>query len=342
MSYLKLLTAHREVNKLLTKLALGMGKEELNRRVVDLSESWFGERRASILRLDRQSQQLYVEYAPSLPDFYNQAVEGVVIGPTVGSCGAAAYSKTIVVVEDINQHPNWNFFSAITQQANLHACWSVPILSSTDAAMGTFAIYSHEPSSPQPYELEVLQMLASLYAVAWEKYELEDQLHYHARYDSLTGCLNRRALLQQASDCLNTDLDYVACFFADIDRFKQINDRYGHEVGDRVLAQVGGVFNQTFDGLSLNGRYGGDEFVAFAFSDDKKTFSRLEKQFTQSLQDLVLVEGLEVHVSLGKSVCEVGRLVSLQQLIQQADKKMYQIKHANRCDPDQDTYSVSR
>lgn len=93
MSYLKLLTAHREVNKLLTKLALGMGKEELNRRVVDLSENWFGERSASILRLDRQSEQLYVEYAPSLPDFYNQAVKGVVIGPTVGSCGAGRLFK---------------------------------------------------------------------------------------------------------------------------------------------------------------------------------------------------------------------------------------------------------
>lgn len=342
MSYLKLLTAHREVNKLLTKLALGMGKEELNRRVVDLSESWFGERRASILRLDSQHNTLHVEHAPSLPEFYNSAVDGVEIGPEVGSCGAAAYSKQSVVVDNIHQHPNWLSFSDLARQANLHACWSVPILSSTQTAMGTFAIYSHEPAKPEEHELEVLQMLASLYAVAWEKYELEHQLHYHARYDSLTGCLNRRALLQQASDCLNTELTYVACFFADIDRFKQINDVYGHEVGDRVLAQVGEIFHHTFNRCSINGRYGGDEFVAFAFSDDKQVFTQLGEQFIEQLATLTPAEDLQVRVSVGKAVSEVRRLISLQQLIKQADQKMYQAKHANRCDQDHGNSAAMR
>ncbi|UPQ87393.1 sensor domain-containing diguanylate cyclase [Vibrio sinaloensis] len=342
MSYLKLLTAHREVNKLLAKLALGMGKEELNHRVVDLSESWFGERRASILRLDNQDKRLYLEYAPNLPEFYNQAIEGVSIGPNVGSCGAAAYRKSTVVVDNINQHINWAPFTSLTQQANLHACWSVPILSSKKSAMGTFAIYSHEPSTPEAHELEVLEMLASLYAVAWEKYELEHQLHYHARYDSLTRCLNRRALLQRARDCLNTDLDYVACFFADIDQFKQINDHYGHEVGDKVLAQVGECFNQIFTACSLNGRYGGDEFVTFAFANDLQAFEEVEQKFNQQIEQLAVVDGLTVRVSLGKAVAKVFEVASLQQLIKQADQAMYQIKHANRCDQDHGNSAAMR
>ncbi|MFB9214709.1 sensor domain-containing diguanylate cyclase [Vibrio sinaloensis] len=330
MCHGSLLQAHREVNKLLGKLALGMGQAELNKRVVSLSETWFGQRRASILRLGSNKQQLYLEYAPNLPDFYNQAIEGVHIGPEVGSCGAAAYLKESVVVEDINTHPNWAPFTELTQQSNLHACWSVPILSSKDSVMGTFAIYSSEPSSPTPNELEVLEMLAALYAVAWEKYQLEHQLHYYASFDSLTGCLNRRALLHRASDALNADHTYIACFFADIDKFKQINDRYGHEVGDKVLASVGHAFKQVFHQPGLCGRYGGDEFVAFAFSEDEIQLEQLKSQVEQALALLAPVEGLNIRVSIGSSVRKLSELCSLQRLIQLADHQMYQVKHANR------------
>ncbi|MEX0333866.1 diguanylate cyclase [Vibrio tubiashii] len=335
MSHLELLTAHREVNKLLAKLALGMGKEELNRRVVDLSESWFGERRASILRLEPNTAKLYLEYAPSLPKLYNDAIEGVEIGANVGSCGAAAYLKQTVVIEDINLHPNWAPFLSLTTQANLRACWSVPILSSEDTAMGTFAIYSSTPSAPAAHELEVLEMLASLYAVAWEKYQLEEQLYYHARYDSLTKCLNRSALLDQVADCLNTDLQYVSCFFADIDQFKLINDRFGHEVGDKVLSTVGALLNQTFKGCSLKGRYGGDEFVVFSFSDSREVFTELEEMFNQQLKNVSPIEGLTIKVSVGKAVCEVSRVTSLQSLIKLADQQMYKVKHQRRHDKDQ-------
>lgn len=334
MSQLALLAVHREVNKLLGKLALGMGREELNKRVVRLSEHWFGERKASILRLEAASGRLYLEYAPSLPEHYNDAIEGVEIGPTVGSCGAAAYLKQTTVVEDINTHPNWAPFVPLTSQVNLHACWSVPILSSDQQVMGTFAIYSSVPSAPADHELEILQMLASLYAVAWEKYQLEERLYYQAHYDSLTQCLNRSALLQQAGECLKTDLSYVACFFADIDKFKQINDRYGHEVGDKVLARVGELLNQTFRECSIIGRYGGDEFVAFAFSNDKAYFAELEANFNQQLENISPEKGLSVHVSVGKSVSEIYCLTSLQSLIKQADQQMYKVKHSTRHDED--------
>lgn len=332
MCHESLLQAHREVNKLLAKLALGMGKEELNKRVVLLSETWFGQRKASILRLGGNQQQLFLEYAPNLPEAYNLAIEGVHIGPEVGSCGAAAYLKQTVVVENINTHPNWSPFIQLTQRSNLHACWSVPILSSKDSVMGTFAIYSSEPSSPTPNEVEVLEMLASLYAVAWEKYQLEHQLHYHASFDCLTGCLNRRALLHRASDALNADHRYIGCFFADIDQFKQINDRYGHEVGDQVLASVGRVFKQVFELPAMSGRYGGDEFVAFAFSEDERQLDHLELLVNQELALLDPIEGLKIRVSVGNSVRKVSELCSLQRLIQLADRKMYQVKHRNRSD----------
>ena len=85
-----LLEAHRSVNQLLRKLALGMDRNLLNQRVIDLSEQMFGQRMASILLVDPEAQTLHVEYAPHLPEFYNQKIEGTKIGVGVGSCGEAA------------------------------------------------------------------------------------------------------------------------------------------------------------------------------------------------------------------------------------------------------------
>lgn len=326
----ELLKAHREVNSLLTKLALGMGRSELNQKVVAMAENWFGERFASILKLDEAKQRLHLEFAPTLPAFYNQAIEGVEIGPLVGSCGAAAYLKESVVVSDINVHPNWAPFTELTQKAGLHACWSVPIMSSQNSVMGTFAIYSRSPSAPSEHELEVLEMLASLYAVAWEKFQLEEQLTFHANHDSLTGCLNRRALIANSQYLLKLENQYVICFFADVDKFKSINDDFGHRAGDNVLSLVGQAFQSIFNTSGLCGRYGGDEFIAFAYADDVVQLVEREHALKDLLGNIYLDGQKKVHISLGKAVANTSDLASLEELIQIADKSMYQIKHAKR------------
>ncbi len=143
----KLLQAHRAVNSLLGKLALGLEKDQLNQEIISLSEHLFGERKASILRFDPQQNSLHVEYAPSLPDFYNQAIEGVRVGEKVGSCGAAAFLRQTVVAENINHHSNWQPYLALTQKANLHACWSVPFCHKMSKCWGPllFTVISRLP-----------------------------------------------------------------------------------------------------------------------------------------------------------------------------------------------------
>ncbi|MFX8797546.1 GAF domain-containing protein, partial [Acinetobacter baumannii] len=79
--------------------------------------------------------------APSLPEAYNQAIHGVAIGPKVGSCGTAAFTRQRVVVEDIATDPLWTDYRHVALAAGLHACWSQPIFASTGQVLGTFAIY---------------------------------------------------------------------------------------------------------------------------------------------------------------------------------------------------------
>ena len=120
---------------------------------------------ASVLMLDESGRRLRCGASTGLPEFYNQAIDGLEIGPQVGSCGAAAYSGQRVVVEDIETHPNWIPFRSLARQAGLRACWSEPILSSAGKVVGTFAVYSLQPATPKGddlYQLEEASRLAGL------------------------------------------------------------------------------------------------------------------------------------------------------------------------------------
>lgn len=329
----RLLDAHRAVNRLLGKLALGMERDSLNHEVIKLSEHLFGKRQASILRLHPDTNTLHLEFAPHLPDFYNQAIEGVPIGPDIGSCGAAAFLKQTVVVSDIDHHANWAAFLELTKQAQLRACWSVPIIASDGHVLGTFAIYSNTPSEPHPYELEVLEMLAALYAVALEKYRLEEQLHFHASRDPLTHCFNRRALLTEVDRKINHKCArsaVVGCFFVDIDEFKYINDRFGHETGDQVLVLVAEHLKQAFRSCSVIGRYGGDEFVGFSCFHDLDTYQNFTTRLVQELNQVCQLEEYKVKASIGAAWSTMSERAVLQELIQKADVAMYQNKRAKR------------
>ena len=130
----------------------------------------------SILQLDETGQRLIHGAAPSLPDFYNQAMDGVEIGPEIGSCGAAACTGQRVIVGDIQTHPNWGPFREVAARAGLGACWSEPIKSSAGKVMGTFAIYHHEPEEPGPAELQLIEQSANLAAIALERSRVSQAL----------------------------------------------------------------------------------------------------------------------------------------------------------------------
>src|SRR5262249_58242587 len=86
---------------------------------------------------------------PSLPATYRRAIDGVTIGPEVGSCGAAAYHRRPVVVRDIAADPLWKEFRDLAVHHGLLACWSAPILTPGAECLGTFAMYYREPRRPR-------------------------------------------------------------------------------------------------------------------------------------------------------------------------------------------------
>ncbi|MEO8495673.1 MAG: ATP-binding protein [Planctomycetota bacterium] len=122
----------------------------------------------SVLILDQETRRLHLGAAPRLPQFYNEAVDGLQSGPATGSCGTAAHTGQRVIVADIRNHPYWTAYLPVIERLDLRACWSEPILSLDKTVLGTFAMYYREPRDPVPLELELIEIAAQLAAIAIE------------------------------------------------------------------------------------------------------------------------------------------------------------------------------
>ncbi len=134
----------------------------------------------SILLLDAPSGRMKHGAAPSLPADYLAAIDNFQIGMGVGSCGTAAWLGESVIVADIDHHPYWQLYLELTQQADLHACWSVPFKSETGAVLGTFAIYHRTPCEPVSADLALIHEFACLTALAVQKVHAAETLRQAA------------------------------------------------------------------------------------------------------------------------------------------------------------------
>ncbi len=137
---------------------------------------------SSFLLLDATGTHLRHGAAPRLPQRYIEAIDGVAIGPSGGSCITAAYRAAPVVVSDIAADPLWAAYRHLPLAHGLRACWSTPILSAEGTVLGTFAMYYREPRSPSPHDLSVLAQVAAVAAVAIKQKQAEASLRRSEAY----------------------------------------------------------------------------------------------------------------------------------------------------------------
>jgi PAS domain S-box-containing protein len=116
--------------------------------------------------------------APNLPPSYNEAIVGRPINPHSGPCAIAAFLKEQVIIADVASDLQWDSsgWGPLTLSYGLRACWSTPILSSENAVLGTFALYSREPGEPTPQLQDVIEQMTHLAAVAIERQRAVEQL----------------------------------------------------------------------------------------------------------------------------------------------------------------------
>jgi PAS domain S-box-containing protein len=211
----QLLEGENEVLKLIIDRAPLTSILEAIVRVAERQSS--GGLLASILLLDETGTHLRHGAAPSLPADYSRAIDGLAIGPGVGSCGTAAYRGEMVVVSDIATDPLWKDFQSLAAQHGLRACWSAPILSARRAVLGTFALYYNRPCSPGADDEAIIQILTRTAALAIEHCRAENELaESEERFRSLTRCAPLGVFMIDADGAFN----YVNPRFIEIGAFE--------------------------------------------------------------------------------------------------------------------------
>ena len=161
----------------------------LNLLCKNIEEQAFGAL-CSILLLDDSGSLLCHAAAPSLPEEYNKVIEGTRIGMNVGSCGTAAFTGQEVVVSDIATDQRWAKYWKLPLSYGLRACWSKPILSTSGAVLGTFAVYYNRVRTPDPAERLLMERAVHMASIvigrkrAAEKLR-QVQLHQRAILDNI-------------------------------------------------------------------------------------------------------------------------------------------------------------
>ena len=264
-----------------------------------------------------------------------------------GTVGQTLRSGEVFVVNDIAQEPTLAHIKGRARLHNLASAITLPLIFES-GPLGCLTIYSQHREHFGQEECQLLKRLAdnlvfglNALRTLQESQHQSAEIHYLAYTDALTGLPNRRHLIHY----LNNMLDVAehsetsgAVLFIDLDRFKLINDALGHEVGDRVLIQVG----QRLKGAVRNDdqviRQGGDEFLVLMNHDPRQGGASTREQVITNacaladriidhVSEPMLEGGFTHHIgaSIGISLFpDHGRDATL--LIENADKAMFEAK----------------
>jgi GAF domain-containing protein len=151
---------------ILEMLAAGAELPDVLTAVTLALESHMPDTRCSVLLYDQATRRLWHGAAPSLPTAYNEAIDGVEVGPRAGSCGTAAHLAEQIVAADITLDPRWEGFRELAAAHGLRACWSSPIRGREGEVIGTFAVYHAVPHTPSRRESRLVDRYRDLAAVA--------------------------------------------------------------------------------------------------------------------------------------------------------------------------------
>ncbi len=319
--------------KALEMIATRKPLEQILTQLVNMVERQYPEMIAAVSLL--RDGRLYITAAPNLPEAVRLGLNGVRVGPTAGSCGAAAYWGEPVYVGDIATDPLWDEHKAPALANQIAACWSAPILAGNGKALGTFAVFRRNPSRPDRDQAALLLTTSGTAAIAIEQRQLTDQLAYQAHHDALTGLPNRllfqERLRHEIIQARRTGAS-LALLYVDLDRFKLINDTLGHASGDALLRQVARRLKSCLRESDTLARISGDEFTITATGlKDPQNASRVAETVLKALRDPFQADNQELYVtaSVGISIYPQDA-IDAETLQRNADSAMYRAKNRGK------------
>jgi diguanylate cyclase (GGDEF)-like protein/PAS domain S-box-containing protein len=337
------ITEHKELDslrdneaKIMEMIAIGAPLESVLDQVARHIEAQLAGVSCSILLLDEEAVHLRHGAAPSLPQAYVKATDGLEIGPCAGSCGTAVYRRETVVVADILTDPLWAQHRDLALANAIRSCWSTPILSQHGAVLGTFACYSGTVREPGEADARIIDRGSRLAGVAIERKQAEDRIQFMATHDPLTRLPVRALFKERVNHAMARAREQggrAAVAFVDIDNFKLVNDSLGHGAGDELLKCVAARMAAAVRPGDTVARIGGDEFVILLA--DLRADGESAAAALQPVRDAV-ASPMEIRGHTIRATCSIGVAIypddggNAEMLLANSDAAMYRAKDFGR------------
>jgi PAS domain S-box-containing protein len=187
---------------------------------------------ASVLLLDASGTHLVTGAAPSLPDEFNEAVNGGAVGRAAGSCGTAAFLGKPVLVSDIEHDPLWVDYRDLARRFGFKACWSTPIAARNGNVLGTFALYYREMRAPQKEELDLIARATHIAGIAIQRNQLADQLRALTAHTEAVREDERTSVAREIHDVLGQALTALKMDIAWLGRHVEGESRWVPKLGE--------------------------------------------------------------------------------------------------------------
>jgi len=217
----------------------------------------------------------------------------------------------------------------------VHSFLGVPIVL-RDRVTGLIALYNSGPQAFTEDDAQVAELFSSQVAIAMDNSRRVEQMEKQAGLDELTNLYNRRAFGLMGEREVNRARRYrrpLALIFFDIDRFKNVNDSYGHLIGDHVLRVLTELVTKTTRATDIVCRYGGEEFIVLMPEASREEGLAMAERLRQEVSRMTVVTAggtLSLTVSLGVAALRPEEDENIESLIARADRAMYQAKAAGR------------
>jgi diguanylate cyclase (GGDEF)-like protein/PAS domain S-box-containing protein len=318
-------------NEILHIIAGGDDLQKILNEIILFAEQQAPHAKCMVLLQSEDGTKLIWGGGPSIPERMVQKVSDMRIKQGNGAASEVVLTQYPVIVANIAIDPSMRHVSDVFAANGFVACGCWPIMGKRGQVLGAFSMLYGEPRTPSAADVQLVGISTDLAGIAIESRWAEERIRHLAHYDELTGLPNRFLYIQYLNKALahaERQQQPVGVLYLDLDRFKNINDTFGHEAGDTVLRNVAAQFRRCLRDTDSIARVGGDEFIVLveSYVDPRHLGEIAERLLIEAAKPFdIHDQECQLSASIGIATYPMDG-ANAQSLLKNADIAMYRAK----------------
>ena len=322
-------TIQEKINSLVNTVNISENKSVIYEKVIEICQSIFKYDKLTIMTSYKDIEHARIEYV----DGYSLDISKDEVFPLKNSIFAKVIqSGQIISSKDIKKDfgKRYRFFIDEKTKRSITSVLAVPIMVNQDVS-GCIAIERFEEKEYSAINTFYLEEIAQSINVLLHWQSEYHKMYLNTTHDNLTGLLNYRAFLNRLDVEMNRALrteQSLVILIVDVDKFKRINDTFGHQVGNIALKKIADLISSSVRNIDVVARYGGEEFIIAIYNSDKKSTEQIAKRIVSNVANNIFIfndQRIKITVSVGMAEFP-NDSDQVQKLIDAADKAMYNAK----------------